>query len=222
MQITTIEEWNNLISNLDSVDNDTLYDIAKNFEYGLEVNGETIVTEDKIKAFDIYQKAYQRGHIDSAICLADFYSDEEFCQKNIPLAKKLYKKGVAEKNSTAVHNLATLYRDLGHYSKAFKLYKLEKKYDKTHPIELAYCYYYGVGTKANKKKAFAIFQKITLEKKSQSMYDVDNANYYLGLYYLEGKIVKKSVKKARHYLNKANRDDDHYCANELLLIIGRK
>jgi uncharacterized protein len=52
-------------------------------------------------------------------------------------------------------------------------------------------------------------------------YEIQDANYFLALYYLEGVIVEKSIDRARIYFEIANSDNDHRTANELLLMIGR-
>jgi len=87
-------------------------------------------------------------------------------------------------------------------------------------LELALCYYYGIDTVEDKNKAMEIFINISNDNMN-CQYDIDEANYYLGKIYLEGKIVAKSLEKARYYLKIANTDNDHNSANNLLLLIGR-
>ena len=51
--------------------------------------------------------------------------------------------------------------------------------------------------------------------------DNDNANFYLGLLYLEGNGCMKSISNARKYLIKADKDNDNSLAKSILNIIGR-
>lgn len=224
--MTTIknrDDWNKLLNENNSDNNDLLYEIANYLDNGLEIDGKIIVEENKHEAFKFYEKAYKNGHINSMIRLADFYSEGEICQKNIEFAIELYKNGIADGKEIAAHNLATIYRDLGDYSKAFALYQIAQKLSKSNLIELAYCYYYGIGTEINKQQAFDIFEKIVNDNSENSNceYETEDANYFLGLYYLEGIVVVQSVEKARQYFERANIDNDHRNANEMLLIIGR-
>ena len=135
----------------------------------------------------------------------------------------MYQKGIEKGISYAAINLATIYRDRSEFEKAFELYQTAQELDKTNLIELAYCYHYGIGTKQDKYLALEIFQKIVNDNSENrnTEFEVENANYYIGCYYLEGEIVEKSIESARKYFNKANADNDHRNANELLLIIGR-
>ena len=157
------------------------------------------------------------------IRIADFNSEGEICAKNLDLATELYQKGIEKGISFAAINLATIYRDKNEFEKAFELYQVAQKLGKTNLIELAYCYHYGIGTKQNKYLALEIFQKIVNDNSENRNceFEIENANYYIGNYYLEGEIVEKSIKTAREYFNNANADNDHRNANELLLIIGR-
>lgn len=65
-----------------------------------------------------------------------------------------------------------------------------------------------------------IFKKIEIGKKSA--YEVDEANYLIDKIYLEGGVEAQSIKKARQYLELADKDGDHRFAQELLIIIGRQ
>lgn len=219
-----MNDWKELLKAIDSDDENLLYDIACYLDLGIEVDGKVIVKENKSEAFKLYEKLSNNGHLYSMIRLADFYSEGEVCLKNIDLAKELYTKGVEGGNGIAAHNLATLYRDLGNYSQAFELYQTAERLYNSNLIQVAYCFYYGIGVNQDREQALTIFDKIARdESESRSCeFDIENANYYLGLYYLEGVFVEKSIDKAREYFERANVDNDHRNANEILLMIGRK
>ena len=51
--------------------------------------------------------------------------------------------------------------------------------------------------------------------------DRDDANFYLGIAYLEGKGVGQSLRMAQKHLERANRDNDHLAAQRLLKQLSR-
>ncbi|EDM45729.1 hypothetical protein SCB49_07967 [unidentified eubacterium SCB49] len=221
--IENIQDWNNIIAEINSADVETLYNIANYFDHGLIIDEKIIVEIDKKKAFATYKKASEKGHIESKTRLADFYSEGEYCQKNIEYAIQLYKDAIENKSPIAAHNLATIYRDLEKFEKSFECYLKEQELGKSMVIQLAYCYYFGIGTKADKKQALKIFETIVENKtySSNYEYEIEDAYYYIGLYYLNGEVVGKSIERARSYFKIANKDNDHRSANEILLMIGK-
>jgi TPR repeat protein len=222
--ICNIDDWEKLLSEVNSDNYDIVCEIASYYDYGYEIDGSTIVPQNQKEAIKLYEKASANGHINSIVRLADYYSEGIECKKNIDLAIKLYEKGIEGGNSIAAKNLATIYRDFGDFSKAFELYQIAQSMDEFNIYELAYCYYYGIGTKFDKQKAFEIFKSIADDETENRFfeYQIEDANYFIGLHYLEGIFVEKSIDKARDYFEKANHDNDHRNANELLLMIGRR
>jgi TPR repeat protein len=222
--VEKIETYIQLVKDAENDNSEAQYEVGNYFYDGLEVDGEIVFQQNKAEAFKWIKKAYENGNDDAMIRMANFYSEGEICERNLDLAIELYKKGIERGIGYSAINLATIYRDRNEYDKAFELYQTAQKLDKTNLIELAYCYHYGIGTKKNKNLAFEIFQKIANDdSENRNCEDeIESANYYLGNYYLEGEIVEKSIKTAREYFNKANRDNKHRNANDLLLIIGRK
>ena len=216
MEVLNKENWNKLLILAKNGDNKSQYEVAYYFE-----NGEANVVEQNLpEAFAWYQKAYKNGNIDATVRLADFLSEGIACKQDIDLAIKLYNIAIENGSSIASMNLATIYRDKQDFEQAFRLYKKTQEIENTYPLELAFCYYYGIGTIEDKSKAMEIFLNISNDNMTYP-YAIDEANYYLGKIYLEGKIVAKSLDKARYYLGVANADNDHNSANELLLLIGR-
>jgi len=210
------ENWEKLLTLAKNGNDKSQYEVA----YYLE-NGETNVVEQNLsEAYEWYKKAYENGNIDATVRLADFLSEGIACKQDIDLAIKLYNIGIENGSSIATMNLATIYRDKQDFEQAFKLYKKTQEIEKTYPLALALCYYYGIGTIEDRNKAMEIFLNISNDNMTYQS-DIDEANYYLGKIYLEGKIVAKSLEKAKHYLGIANADNDHNSANKLLLLIGQ-
>jgi len=222
-QFNSLTAWQRILDQAETAPGDLLYEIANHLDHGYEINEVEHIEVDHHKAFHFYQKAAQKGHIDATIRLADFYSEGLFCKKDITLALNLYQIGIENNRGHAAFNQALIYRDLEDYSKAFSLYQIAQTLDQAPSIELAYCHYYGLGTPINKEKALIIFETIAKNdpENKNTGYEIDDANYYLGLYYLEGTYIEKSTEKARFYFEKANRDQDHRPANELLLLIQK-
>ena len=80
--------------------------------------------------------------------------------------------------------------------KAFRWFKHSKKLGTIEGIfELGYCYYLGLGTKINSQKAIQLFRQI-------SDYH-EEAQYYLGISYLEGKAIPSSDTKGIFWLEKS-------------------
>ena len=216
MEALNKENWDKLLMLAKNGDDKSQYEVA----YYLE-NGETNIVEQNFsEAFEWYQKAYENGNIDATVRLADFLCEGIACKQNIDLAIKLYNIGIENGSSIACINLATIYRDKQDFEQAFKLYKKAQEIEKTYPLALALCYYYGIGIIEDRNKAMEIFLNISNDNMTYQC-DIDEANFYLGKIYLEGEIVAKSLEKARYYLGVANADNDHNSANELLLLIGR-
>ena len=216
-------KWKELLQLAESGNSEAQFKVADCYDSGLENEGVEIVKEDKEQAFKWFFKSHENGNIEGTIRIADFLSEGECCEKNIQLAIELYKKGIDKGYGYAAINLATVYRDNNEFETAVEYYQIAQNLEKTDSIELAYCYHFGIGIKKDRLKAFEIFQKIANDNSEfrNCEYDIEEANYYLGLYYLEGEIVEKSIAKGREFLMKANEDNDHRCANELLLIIGK-
>lgn len=221
-KLTTYEDWLRLLEFAEAGDNRAQYDVAYLYDCGLSLQGTEIVEKSPTKAFKWYNKAYENGNIEAAIRIADFLSEGTYCEQNIELAIELYQKEIANGSNIAANNLATVYRDLHDYKKAFELYKISQDLDNSYSLPLALCYYFGLGTEKNLDRSFDMLINISKDSSTarNCQNDIDEANYFLGRIYLDGDIVEKSIIKARVFLKLANADDDHRSAQELLLIIG--
>lgn len=222
-KLTTYEDWLRLLEFAQVGDNRAQYDVAYLYDFGLSLQGTEIIKESKPMAFKWYCKAYENGNLEAITRIADFLREGIHCKQNIELAIELYQKGIINGSSIAANNLATVYRDLHDYNRAFELYKISQDLSNSNSLSLALCYHFGIGTEKNLNMSFGIFTNISEDTSTggNCQYDIDEANYFLGRIYLDGEIVEKSIVKARVFLNLANSDNDHRSAQELLLIIGR-
>lgn len=144
------------------------------------------------------------------------------CEKNIDLAIQLYNEAIDLKCSVVSNqSLGFIYRDLGDFEKAFKYYCDAEEFDNAdNPEIIANCYYYGIGVQTDKIKAFEMFKEIVQKNNPKATFQY--ANYILGIIYLEGVIIEKSIMMAKYHFELANEDNNHQNSQQLLLIIGRK
>lgn len=216
-EIRNLTDWKDLLSAAEGGDANLQLEVALYYESGIYVGGVEIVAPDAAMAYRWTKKAYESGSVDAMERYANYLSDGVHCRQDKALAMKLYKKAMKAGSSSAAHNLGTEYRDQHNFEKALSLYK---KGDSD--LSVGLCYYYGVGVEQNRKRAFRVFRKMLKSTSIQSGYEVNEANYMMGRIYLEGEVVKRSLSKARHHLLLANEDGDHYSAQQILWIIGRK
>jgi TPR repeat protein len=222
-EITTIDDWNSLLKIAESGNSKAMHEVVFWYDNGLTINDIEIVQVQPKLAFEWTKKSYENGNLEGIIKYADYLSDGAYiyCEKNIELAMQLYEKAMNQGSLTASHSLGIEYRNKQDYSKAFQLYLKSNRSDAFFPeLSIGQCYYYGIGVQKDKLKALEIFKRINPE--FNSGYEIDEANYLIGLIYLEGEVVEQSIETARHYLELADKDGDHRSAQELLLVIGRK
>lgn len=221
MKLKTIKEWQKLLKKAEGGDADAQFEVGIQYGSGIIINGVSTTAPDEKLEYDWIKRAYENGCNRTVEVYARHLSDGIHCRKDVTLAMKLYKEAMENGSSSAAHNLGIEYRDQRKYKKAFVYYK--KAGEAYSDLSVGMCYYYGVGTPHDKKKALRFFKKL-LQKDDISLsgYETNEANYMIGKMYLEGDVVKRSIDKARHYLLLANEDDDHPSARHLLYIIGLK
>lgn len=214
VEINTIDDWGTLLSEAENGSNIAQLDVAMHYE-----NGNNFVSINTTEAFKWTKIAYENGNKSAIVRYADYLSTGENCNKNLELVIQLYEKGIEFGFSEAAFNLGIEYRNRQDFESAFKYYQTANELSAgSYKFDIAKCYYYGIGIEKDKNKALEILKNINFPESNQ--YEVDEANYMLGLLYLDGEIVKKSLKNARRYLELANADQDHRSAKELLMIIG--
>lgn len=229
--ITSKEQLDSIIQglDLDSAHCDILYDLGCTFEYGYLIETNPITDIDLNKSYYWYEQAMLKGSLNAKVRFADFLSEGIACKRNINKATLLYLSCIEEGISIAAFNLATIYRNQSDYEQAFKYYLvgeelMSKEYGKkTYSLDVILCYLYGVGIAKDVDEAFRCLKIFTNQDNDYSwQYDIDEANYILGHLYLQGLGTPQNINKARYHLLKADKDQDHRSAQELLLIIGRE
>ena len=222
MEITTIEQWYDILKKAESGDSSAQFEVATIYENGLNIDSLEIIKQDIQIAFNWTKKAFENGHKEAKISYAHYLTDRSnpISVLDIELGMKLYQEEMTNGDNYATYCLGLEYRNRQEFEKAFDHYeKAHRNEEFFQELTIGMCYYYGIGVNKDKFKALEIFKSITLP--NVTPYEVDEANYMIGKIYLEGEVVEKNIDKARYYLELADEDGDHRSAQEILIIIGR-
>lgn len=209
-QIATFEDWNDLLIKKDKSEDDFLL-IGQVYEEGLIRKNNLEIRQSFEKAFEWYLKGSDFNYC--KIRVADYLSEGIGCNKNLDKSIELYKELISENNSIAAFNLSTIYRDKRDYKKVIDLLYKVFEIDGVYPIELAFHYLYGLGTKVNKLKSKEIFLNVKNQATEYSVYEIEQANYQLALFSLEN----NEIQNARFLLSQ----NENEISNDLLNIIGK-
>ena len=146
-----------------------------------------------------FKKGVENGEAQACYCLAELYREYKRSDKYSESIKLL--ESIVEDEiwgSTAYQTLAEYYNEgLGVDKDPQKAKELNRKafeFKKQHYGMASYCYFYGLGTKKNYKKAFNEFLRFPNFGLNQ---------YYIGLCYAEGKGVPKDIALAKKWYEKA-------------------
>jgi TPR repeat protein len=222
--MTEKTQWQDILKKAKSGDSDAQVYVANFYFEGLtDSNQKLVVKQNYNLAYEWYKKSADLGNINGIIGLAGYFDTKIDGVRETEKAIGLYKKAIELGSSIAAFNLATVYRDKGKYKKAFDYYNLSMKMENSdYHYKVGLCYYYGIGVVADKLLAIRHFKKVVVDKlKTHSQDEKGLANYYLGLSYLTGDGLKKSLKLAKKHFEFANIDNDNNIALELTLLIGR-
>jgi uncharacterized protein len=214
--------WKDLLAKARKGNANAQCEVADHFSFGLKTTtNEIIVKQNFSSAFSWYTKAASNGIVDALTNLGDFLSEGKGCKKDLNKAVGNYLLAIYKGSSRAAFNLGIHYRNKGNFKKAFEYYSLADKMGKVdYSFTIGLCYYYGVGVSVDKVIACKHFHKVSMDKlQRHTQYEMDEANYMLGLSYLTGEGVKKSISKSIAFLKLANTDNDHKSAEQILFTI---
>jgi uncharacterized protein len=215
--------WKDLLAKAKNGDAIAQNEVGDYFAFGHKTKAnEIIVRQNSSSAFSWYEKAAMNGVADALTSFADFLSEGKGCEKDITKAIDNYLLAIEQGSSRAALNLGIIYRDKGEFKKVFEYYCLADKMDKAdYSFTVGLCYYYGIGVTVDKEMACKYFLKVSVDKlQRHSQYEIDEANYFIGLSYLTGEGIKKSLEKSITFLKLANKENDHRSAEQLLFKIG--
>jgi TPR repeat protein len=216
--------WNALLKKARKGDVGAQLDVGVYYEEGfVNSKGKRIVVKDPAKAVQWYRLAAEQGNSAAQNQLGVCLSTGKGTRRDLKQAISWTSKALAQADPTAAHNLATIYRDMGQFKKAFELYRQAVTMGELDSLlEVGLSLYYGIGTKKNLQASLKCFNQIIKTKPSSvTEYCREEAFYMLGIASLNGHGTKQSLSKARSFFESANKDEDHQAAQLLLTVIGR-
>lgn len=154
----------------------------------------------------------------AASCLGYCYDTGAGVRRNRRLALAWYLHASKRGNNIATSNVATVYRDLGRPTLAYRWWlKAAEKgtADGEAMLDVAYCRHYGIGTPADLKSALHAYRD-TLRRKQITPFGFEEAHYHLSVAMLDSKSTRSEKRKIIAQLRLANRDRDYPAAAELL------
>ena len=216
-------EWKNLLAKAKGGDAEGELRVAELYSDGCkDMRGRVLVRVSNRKAAEWYRRSAEHGCGSAQNTLGIILAGNYCVEKNVPEAllwlKRAFRGGDTE---SAANNIAVTYWENGKLREAIRWFrKIDAKYYDCVFIQLGIHVYWGKGVRTDHQAAVRYFRK-AIRGKNMSECDRDDANFYLGIAYLEGKGVRKSLRMAQKHLERANRENDHLAAQRLLKQLGR-
>jgi len=151
-------------------------------------------------------------------------SRKDSSSADIAEALRWAKIAIRQGSAVSAYNAAKIYRDLGKPTLAFRHYELALEMgDIESLLDIGLCQLFGLGTPQDIDSARKSMEKLLAGDTNRcSPRGRENTQYWLAIVRLLQVGGKKSaIAQARELLQKANADDDHEAANDLLNLIGR-
>lgn len=131
-------------------------------------------------------------------------------------ALRWFKHALRQGDSCAANNIASVYGDRGNNRRAIFWYQRAVDCgDGDALVEVGRRYYAGVGVRRDPAHAVRCFHK-AITSQSITQAGREDAMFYLGVAFHEGRGVRKSNSRAVKWLSRANKDDDHAEARNLI------
>jgi TPR repeat protein len=211
-------EWKALLARATQGDAEAELEVAVYYKYGCkDRRGRILVRRSSGKSLAWLRRSAEHGSAYGQCAFGTLLSDGEGVKKDPREALVWMKRAFRGGNTSAApNNIAITYRENGHLQQAIRWFRKSVAFgDDGTNIQLGIHYYWGRGVRADYPTAVRFFRKAT-KGKNMAECERDDAFFYLGIAYLEGKGVGKSLKKARECLERAAKDNDHPAAQRLL------
>jgi uncharacterized protein len=211
-------EWKALLAKAEHGDAEAEYEVAWRYEEGCKDSSGRIVVKRSARKANIWmRRSAEHGSPSAQVALGTrhtgFVSVASKWREGIIWLKKAFRGGCEQ---MAANNIAITYRQQRQFRTAVAWFRkcLAAGDDAAH-IQLGIHLYWGIGVRVEHKAAVEHFRR-AIRGKNLSEAERDDAHFYLGVAYLEGKGVRTSIAKARNLLERANVDGDHLAAGRLL------
>lgn len=225
MNIILRKHWNSLRSTADSGDANAQWELGYCYETGAkDKSGRLLAAANPEVAIQWYQASASQGNRQAQNSLGVILSSGGEVPKDLPRAIYWSKLAIAQGDSTAAFNLATIYRDMGKPKLAFRCYqKSGAMGDNDAHLQIGLCHFFGFGTRQDFASARSSFERVIgCAPSTCCQRSIENARYWLSvLQLIRGPMRKGKLARVRSLLEMANADDDHEQANELLNLIGK-
>ena len=220
----TRKQWSQLKRKAQAGDAEAQWEVGIWFEDGLtDLNGSVLVRPDASTAARWYRLSATAGNSSAQINLGNLLSTSgSGIRRDDAEALCWYKRALRQGNCSAANNIATVYRDKGDNRRAMFWYRRAvARGDEDALIEVGYRYYRGIGVRCDPNKAVRCFRK-AIASQTISIAGREDAMFHLGVAFHEGRGVKRSGARALKWLSRANEDDDHKRARNLIEKIGKE
>ena len=154
--------------------------------------------EDHYKAFELYLKAAELGHIDAMATVGKMYYNGDGTREDTEKFFYWTKRAADNGHPTAMNNLGYhLKNNIGDYGKAFDWYERAANAGNTGAMnELGDMYYYGQGVREDKSKAFQWFLRAAQNGDFDGMANV-------GTCYVYGNGTRKDTYEGERWLKQS-------------------
>jgi TPR repeat protein len=216
-------EWKNLLAKAKGGDAEAEWGVGACYSDGCkDRHGRILVRIANRKAVEWFRRSAEHGCGSGqnalGIILGGSYGVERNAREALLWLKRAFRGG---DTCCAANNIAITYRESGNFRQAVRWFrKVDTSCDDTVLVQLGVHSYWGKGVRTDHQAAVRYFRKV-IRGKDIWEWGLDDANFYLGIAYLEGKGVRKSFRMAQRHFERANRDNDHLAAQRLLKQLRR-
>jgi TPR repeat protein len=216
-------EWKDLLAKANGGDAEAESRVAELYSNGCkDRRGRILVRISNRKEAEWYRRSAEHGcgsaQNNLGVILGGSYGIKKDVREALLWLKRAFRGG---DTVSAASNIAVTYRENGNLRQAVRwLRRVDASLDDSVLIQLGIHSYWGKGVRTDHQAAVRCFRK-AIRGENMSECDRDDANFYLGIAYLEGNGVRKSSRMAQEYFEQANRDNDHLAAQRLLKQLSR-
>ncbi len=217
MQKMTRKRWARLKARAEAGDSEAQWEVGSWFEDGLaDPNGLILVHPDARAAARWFFRSATAGnptgqnHFGVCVCAG------RGVRRDDAEAIRWFKRALLQSYPVAPNNIASVYADRGNNRRAIFWYqRAVASGDGDALVEVGWRYYSGVGVRRDAEQAVRYFRK-AITSKNISQAGREDAMFHLGTAFHEGRGVKQSNARAVKWLSRANQDDDHPKARNLI------
>ena len=181
------------------------------FEGIQDLDGRVLVRRNAPYAVRLLRRAVEGGDEGAAFMLGLAYDIGTGVSSNKSTALKWYRRAVRHGDSTAAHNISTVYRDFGDFRRAHRwMLRALEMGDGDAAVTAGYNYLYGIGVRKDVGSARRMFDRALDAEISQ--YDCEEVLYNQALMDVDAGDREGAIQR----LERANKDDDYPEAASLL------